>query len=113
MSARGQVALPASRYPVTAFFLHGGETAHVEAGAEGTAFAGQYYRPQALFVSQPVGGSHQRVEHRGIERIHLVRPHQTDVGDAIRNRHRNALLHGRCLLLFFVVAALQKGVVRI
>jgi hypothetical protein len=50
----------------------------------------------------------QRVEHRGIERVHFVRPHQPDVGDTIRHRDLDAFIH-EFSLLFFVVAALQKG----
>ena len=86
MGARGQIALFAARNPVAALFLHRGETAHVEAGAKRPALTGQYYRPQAFFRGEPVGSGDQRVEHRGIQRVHLVRPHQADIGDAFRNR---------------------------
>jgi len=34
-----------------------------------------------------------RASHRGIERIHLVRPHQTDIGDALRDRNLDAIIH--------------------
>ncbi len=94
MGARGQVAFLAARYPVTAAFLHRGETPHIEAGAKRAALPGQYYRPHAFFVGKPVAGGDERLEHRGIQRIHLVGPHQADIGDALRNRHRDAFFHG-------------------
>jgi hypothetical protein len=93
MGARGQVAFFAARYPVTAAFLHGGEPAHVEAGAKRPALTGQYYRSHAFFASQPAAGGDERIEHRGIERVHLVRPHQTNVGDTCRDRYRDAIIH--------------------
>jgi len=64
-------------------------------------------------MRQPLSRGHQRIEHRGIERVHLVRPHQSDVGDAVRDRYRDALLHENFPPQFFLVAALQNGVVRI
>jgi len=30
------------------------------------------------------------IRHRGVERIHLVDPHQTDIGYAVRNRYRDS-----------------------
>src|ERR1700722_2510182 len=93
MGARGQIALFAARDPVAARFLHRGETAHIEAGAERPPLAGQYYRPQAFFTGEPLGSGDQRIEHRGIQGIHLVRPHQSDVGDAFGNRNLDAILH--------------------
>ena len=86
MGARSQIAIFAARYPVAALFLHRGEPAHVEAGAKRAALTGQYYRPQAFFAGEPGRSGDQRLEHRGIERVHLVRPHQADIGDAFRNR---------------------------
>src|SRR6266404_3153109 len=112
MGAPGQVAVFAPGYPVTALLLHGGEPAHIEAGAKRAALTGQYYRPHAFFMGEPLGSGDQCIEHRGIQRIHLVRPHQTDIGDAVRNCYRDALLHGWFSLLFFF-AALQKGAGRI
>ena len=86
MGARGKVALLATGDPVTAALLHRGEASHIETGAERPPLAGQYYRPHAFFMGKPLGRGDQRLEHRGIERVHLVRPHQSDVGDAVRNR---------------------------
>jgi hypothetical protein len=111
--ARRQVALFASCDPVTALFLHRGETAHVEAGAKRAPLAGQYYRSQAFFAGEPVRSGDQRIEHRGIERVHLVRSHQADIGDALRDRDLDATIHQNSPLHFLIVAALQKGVVRI
>src|SRR6185312_14104618 len=108
----GKVALLPTRYPTTAAFLHGGEPAHVETGTKRAAFTGQYYRPQALFAGKPPGGRDQRLEHRGIERVHLVRPNQPNIGDPVRNRYRDALFH-EMLPHSYSFAALQKGVVRI
>jgi hypothetical protein len=109
MGAFGQVALLAAGYPVTAVVLHGGETSHIQAGAKGPALARQYYRPNPFFMSKPPRGGHQRVKHGGIERVHLVRPHQPDIGDTVRNRYRDALLHENFPPQLFFVAALQKG----
>jgi hypothetical protein len=88
--------------PVAALFLHRGETSHIETGAERPPLAGQYYRPNSLLMRKPLRGSDNRLEHRGIERVHLVRPHQSDVGNAVRNRDRNALLHENSPPLLFV-----------
>src|SRR5258707_947531 len=74
--AHRRVALLPPASPVAATLLHRGEAAHVEPGAERTALAGQYYRSHAFFMRQPLSRGHQRIEHRGIERVHLVRPHQ-------------------------------------
>jgi hypothetical protein len=95
VGARGQVAFLAAGYPVAALLVHCSETSHVEACAKCTAFPGQYYRPEAFFVGKPAGSGNQRVEHRGIERIHLVRPNQPDVGDTLRNRHRHPVIHAK------------------
>jgi hypothetical protein len=102
MGAGGEVAFFATLYPVTALLLHRGEAAHIEAGAKRPALTGQDHRTKAAFVGEPVRGGDQRIEHGGIERVHLVRPHQTDVGDAFRDRYRDALFHGWFSLLFFV-----------
>jgi len=93
MSARRQIAPLAARYPISAAFLHRSETSHIEACAKRPPLSGQYYRPDALFLRKPRGRSHKRVEHRGIERVHLVRPHQPNIGDTVRDRYRDALLH--------------------
>ena len=113
MGARGKVALLAAGDPVAALLLHRGETSHVETRAERPALAGQYYRPDALFVRKSFSCSDNRLEHRGIERVHFVRPHQSDVGNPVRNRYRDALLHENSPLLLFFDTALQNGVVRI
>src|SRR4029079_7156006 len=93
MGARGKVALLTTGDPVTAGILHRREAPHIETGAERPSLAGQYYRSHALFLGKPFRCSDNRLEHRGVERIHLVRPNQPDVGDAVRNRDRDALLH--------------------
>jgi hypothetical protein len=101
-----------SHYPITAVCLHGGETAHVEAGAKRASLAGQYYCPQASFAGKPVAGGDDRLEHRGIERVHLVRPHQANFRDSFRNRYGHTFHEWfHCSSLPF--AALHKGVVRI
>src|ERR1700733_319077 len=100
MRPRGQVAALAARYPVTAVILHRGETAHVEAGTERPTRAGQYYRSYPFLAGQPLGGGNQRLEHRGIECVHLVRPHQADVGDTVRNRYRDPIFHENSSTLF-------------
>jgi hypothetical protein len=94
MRAHRQVALFATRNSVAALFLHGGKTSHVETGAEGPALTGQHHCAQTFFPGKPIGRVDQRLKHRLIERVHLVRPHQADVGDAFRNRDRDALFHG-------------------
>ena len=75
MGARGKIALLATGYPVTPGLLHRGETPHIETRAERSSFAGQYYRSNSLFAGKPFCCSDNRLEHRGVERIHLVRPH--------------------------------------
>jgi hypothetical protein len=89
--------------PVTAGLLHRGETSHIEAGAERPPLAGQYYRSHSLFMGKPFCCRDNRLEHRGIERVHLVRPHQSDVGNAVRNRDRDALLHENFPPLLFLL----------
>src|SRR5918999_270443 len=71
------------RQPQTAAFLHGLKASHIETGAKRPPFPGQYYHPDAFFVGQPLGRSHQCLKHRGIERIHLVGTHQPDIGNAV------------------------------
>jgi hypothetical protein len=93
VGARGEVASFASGYPVAALILHGREASHVEASAKRTAFAGQYHRSHAFFAGEPVGSTDKCIEHRGIESVHLVRPHQTNIGNSIRNRYRDAIIH--------------------
>src|SRR5215472_1593210 len=93
MRAPGQVAAFRAWYAMATVVLHRRKTAHVEASAERPAFAGQYYRPQALFLAEAFGRADQRIEHRGIECIHLVRPHQSNIGDAVSDHDRDALLH--------------------
>jgi hypothetical protein len=46
-------------------------------------------------VGEAVAGGDQRLEHRGIQRIHLVRPHQPDIGDTVRHRDPDAIFHAR------------------
>src|SRR6186713_3076088 len=93
MRACRQVTFLAPGDPVTAALLHGRKASHVETGAERPALPGQYDDPDAFFPGEPLGRGHQRLKHRGIERVHLVGPHQPDVGDAVRDRNRDALLH--------------------
>src|SRR5258705_11929081 len=59
MGAPGQVAVFAPGYPVTALLLHGGEPANIEAGAKRAALTGQYYRPHAFFMGEPLGSGDQ------------------------------------------------------
>ena len=93
MCALGEIAAFRAGHAMAPAVLHGRKAAHVEAGAERAALAGQYYRPQPLLLAQSLGRADQRIEHRGIERIHLVRADQPDIGDAVRDRDRDALLH--------------------
>jgi hypothetical protein len=53
----------------------------------------QYYRPQSFLAGKPLGGGDQRLEHRGIKRIHLIGALQAHIGDTVRHRDRDALLH--------------------
>jgi hypothetical protein len=87
MGACSEVAFLAPGDPVTATLLHGREASHIETGAECPPLPRQYYHPDAFFMGKPLGRGHQRLKHRGIERVHLVRPHQPDVSDAVRNRY--------------------------
>ena len=82
VGADREIALLAARHSVTAI-LHGGEPAHVEAGTKRPALAGQHHDPNPFFLGKPVGCGDQCLEHRGIERVHLVRPHQADIGDTV------------------------------
>src|SRR5262245_65422612 len=93
MGTLGAVAALAAGYSITALLLHGGEAAHVEAGAEGAALAGQYYHPDRFLLRKTVGCGNQRLEHGLIQRVHLVRAHQPDVGDTVSNRYRDASVH--------------------
>ena len=86
MRACGQVTLLAPGDPVTAAVLHGGKASHIETGAERPPLPGQHDHPDAFFMGEPLGCGHQRLKHRGIERVHLVGPHEPDIGDAVRNR---------------------------
>ena len=62
---------------------------------EGRAFcAGEHDGAHAFFLRKTLGCRDKGLEHGLIERIHLVRPHQAHVGDAFRNRNRDALFHG-------------------
>ena len=72
---------------------HRREATHVEASAERAAFAGNHNRAQALGAGKLRRGLDQRVEHCGIERIHLVGANQTHVGDAAGHRHLDAVFH--------------------
>ncbi|MET4848877.1 hypothetical protein ABIF62_009372 [Bradyrhizobium japonicum] len=94
MGALGEIAIFATRNSVTALLLHGGKSPHIETGAERAAFAREHDDTHALFLRKPVGCGNKGLEHRLIERIHLVRAHQAHVGDAFRDRDRDALFHG-------------------
>jgi hypothetical protein len=93
VGTHAKVALLPARDPVATVLVHRGEAARVETGAERAALAGQHHRPQAFFPAELIAGCNQCLKHRGVERIHLVRPHQPDIGDAVRHRHRNAIVH--------------------
>src|SRR5262245_52986620 len=93
MGTLGAVAALAAGYSITALLLHGGEATHIEAGAEGAALAGQYYHPDRFLLRKTVGCGDQRLEHGLVQRVHLVRAHQPDVGDTVRNRYRDAIFH--------------------
>ena len=60
--------------------------------------------------AEPVAGRDQRLEHRGIERIHLVGADQPDIGNAVRHRDLDAIVHEAILPAVLAFAALQKGV---
>ena len=60
--------------------LHGGEASHVETGAEGLAFAGENDAAQAFHFGELGARFDDGLEHRGIQRIHLVGADQADVG---------------------------------
>jgi hypothetical protein len=61
--------------------IHCGKTPHIETGAERPALTRQNHRAQAFFSPEPLGCIDQRIEHRRIQRIHLVHADHPDVGD--------------------------------
>ena len=63
--------------------LHGLEAAEVEAGAEGATVAGENDGAHGRVGGQLAAGRAQRVEHRAVQRIQLVGPVETDIGDAV------------------------------
>ena len=73
------------------------EIAHVEAGAEGAAFAGEHHGAHALLGLQPLAGVDQRLEHGVVEGVHLVRPHHAHVGDAVLDIDADAVFMGQNL----------------
>jgi hypothetical protein len=101
MGSRREITLFTAGYSVTAAFAHRGKAPHVETRAERAALAGQYYRPQSLLAGEPPGGLDQRLEHRGIERVHLVRPNQADIGNTFRDRDLDAFIHQNSPPQFF------------
>jgi hypothetical protein len=78
---------------VTAALLHRSEAARVQAGAEGPSFSGQYHCTQAFLVAKSLRRIYQGVEHRSVQRIQLVRARQSNIGDAVCDHDRDALLH--------------------
>ena len=62
--------------------LHRAEAAEVEAGAESAAVAGEHDRAHRGIVGKFAGGGGQTLEHRVVQRVHLVGAVETDVGDA-------------------------------
>src|SRR5262249_44822818 len=71
----------------------GGEACHVEAGTEGPALARQHDRAHALVRSKLGACFDDAVEHRRIERVHLVGADQPDVRHAVPEFDRNPVLH--------------------
>jgi len=72
---------------------HLAEVAHVEAGAEGPAFARQHDNAHGGVPAKGFDRLDQRVEHGVIERVHLVGAHKLHVGDAVSNVDRDTPLH--------------------
>ena len=54
----------------------------VEAGAKALARAGEHDGAQARHAAEPLARRDDRLEHRRIERVELVRPVERDLGDA-------------------------------
>ena len=76
-----------------AALFHRGEAVQIEAGAKPAAFAGQNHRAEAPFLAEPLGRGDERIEHRRVERIHLVGARQPNIGNATRNIHGNSIGH--------------------
>ena len=71
-----------------------GHAGHVQARTEGASLAGQHHGAHALLVHQALASGHNAFEHRAVERIHLVRPVQPDIGDMILDGDADAVVHG-------------------
>ena len=63
------------------------ETAHVQPGTESLAFARQDNRANALHCGQFFPGFDDPINLLGIERVHLFRPVEPDIGNMIFNRN--------------------------
>ncbi|MNN66302.1 hypothetical protein D3C81_1818690 [compost metagenome] len=75
-------------------FGHGGEAANVQAGTEGPALAMQDDRAHIPLATQSFLSVQQRLEHRRIERIHLVGAVEFDLGDTfIVDIDQHAFVH--------------------
>ncbi|EKF25261.1 hypothetical protein C731_0693 [Mycolicibacterium hassiacum DSM 44199] len=58
------------------------EHAEVESGTEIGSGPRQHHRPQPRPLLQRLAGVDERLEHRGVERVSLVRPVHPHLGDA-------------------------------
>lgn len=94
MAALGKAAGHARLVLLAPAARHAAEIAHVESGAEGAAFAGKHDRAHRLVGLEFLARLKEAREHRIVERVHLVRPHEADIGDAFIHRDLDALFHG-------------------
>src|SRR5690606_42132626 len=69
--------------------LHELFRSEVEPGAERPSLAGQDHRPEAGFAPQPPGGRDEITEHVQGQRVELVGPFESHVGDTIIDRASN------------------------
>src|SRR5579864_4212387 len=72
---------------------HLAEISHVETGTEGTPLAGQNDGAQALLSLKALARFHERIEHRVVERIHLVDAHEANIGDAAMHLDADPVFH--------------------
>ena len=78
----GAFGQPAGVQAGAAIAGHAAETLHVEPGAKRAALAGENDGAKTFLGRELGQSSREGVKHGGVERIHLVRPGEPDVGDA-------------------------------
>src|SRR5262249_19254731 len=92
-SAFGALGLDEARTAFAFARRHLAEIAHVETGAERAAFAGENDGANTFLRFELFARFGERLEHRIVQRVHLVGAHETNVRDAAFHFDFHAIVH--------------------